>query len=415
MTMTLPSPLTFVRGSLLGLALISAGESGPLRAETPVQWERVQLDARFRSEGVAVGDLNKDGKQDIVAGDYWYEAPGWTKHEIRPPGDYWAGQGYSNSFCNWTYDMNGDGWLDIVIVGFPGEPFHWYENPKGAAQEGQGGHWKQHLIWHSICNESPQFTDLTGDGRPEFVLGSQPEQQMGYLEIPKGDAVYQKWSFTPISLPGDPNKNGTFKYYHGIGVTDLNGDGRNDVVIPHGWWEQPATLEAKPWAFHELKLAAKEGGEPEKGADIHSDDLDLDGDRDLIMSSAHQFGLWWFESGEKQSKPGVTAHVLKEPCSQTHALLFVDVNGDGKKDLITGKRYYAHNGGDPGANEPVVMFWYEIERKADGPKFIPHEIVAGRDTGVGTQFMTADINGDGLLDIALSNKKGVNILLQRKP
>lgn len=415
MTMTLPSPLTFVRGSLLGLALISAGESGPLRAETPVQWERVQLDARFRSEGVAVGDLNKDGKQDIVAGDYWYEAPGWTKHEIRPPGDYWAGQGYSNSFCNWTYDMNGDGWLDIVIVGFPGEPFHWYENPKGAAQDGQGGHWKQHLIWHSICNESPQFTDLTGDGRPEFVLGSQPEQQMGYLEIPKGDAVYQKWSFTPISLPGDPNKNGTFKYYHGIGVTDLNGDGRNDVVIPHGWWEQPATLEAKPWAFHELKLAAKEGGEPEKGADIHSDDLDLDGDRDLIMSSAHQFGLWWFESGEKQSKPGVTAHVLKEPCSQTHALLFVDVNGDGKKDLITGKRYYAHNGGDPGANEPVVMFWYEIERKADGPKFIPHEIVAGRDTGVGTQFMTADINGDGLLDIALSNKKGVNILLQRKP
>ena len=415
MNMTLPSPLPFVRGSLLGLALISAGESGPLRAETPVQWERVQLDARFRSEGVAVGDLNKDGKQDIVAGDYWYEAPGWTKHEIRPPGDYWAGQGYSNSFCNWTYDMNGDGWLDVVIVGFPGEPFHWYENPKGAAQEGQGGHWKQHLIWHSICNESPQFTDLTGDGRPEFVLGSQPEQQMGYLEIPKGDAVYQKWSFTPISLPGDPNKNGTFKYYHGIGVTDLNGDGRNDVVIPHGWWEQPATLEAKPWAFHELKLAAKEGGEPEKGADIHSDDLDLDGDRDLIMSSAHQFGLWWFESGEKQSKPGVTAHVLKEPCSQTHALLFVDVNGDGKKDLITGKRYYAHNGGDPGANEPVVMFWYEIERKADGPKFIPHEIVAGRDTGVGTQFMTADINGDGLLDIALSNKKGVNILLQRKP
>ncbi len=68
------------------------------------------------------------------------------------------------------------------MVGFPGDPFHWYENPKGTG----AGHWKEHLIWHSICNESPQFTDLTGDGQPEFVLGSQPEQQMGYLEIPGG-------------------------------------------------------------------------------------------------------------------------------------------------------------------------------------------------------------------------------------
>ncbi len=412
--MLLPSPLPFLRGTLLGLTLISCGAAGSAAAETPVQWERVQLDARFRSEGVAVGDLNKDGKQDIVAGDYWYEAPTWTKHEIRPPGDYWAGQGYSNSFCNWTHDINGDGWLDVVIVGFPGEPFHWYENPKGAAGEGPG-HWKQHLIWHSICNESPQFADLTGDGQPEFVLGSQPEQQMGYLEIPKGDAVYRKWSFTPISLPGDPAKNGTFKYYHGIGVTDLNGDGRKDVVIPHGWWEQPAALEAKPWTFREHRLAVKADGGPLTGADIHAEDLDLDGDRDLIMSSAHQFGLWWFENGEKQGKPGMTGHTVNELFSQTHALLFVDVNGDGKQDLVTGKRYYAHNGGDPGANDPVVMYWYEIERKADGPKFIPHEIVAGRDTGIGTQFMTADIDGDGLLDIAQSNKKGVNILLQRRP
>lgn len=394
-------------GMVVGFAV--AAPAVQAADDTPVQWERVQLDARFRSEGVAVGDINKDGKADIVAGDLWYEAPNWTKHEFRPVGDFWAGQGYSNSFCNWTYDFNGDGWLDIVVVGFPGDPFHWYENPKGEA-----GHWKQHLIWHSICNESPQFADLTGDGKPEFVLGSQPEQQMGYLEIPSGDAVYQKWSFTPVSLPGDPATNGTFKYYHGIGVTDLNGDGRNDVVIPHGWWEQPATREMKPWTFHEHRLAVKADGGPLTGADIHSDDLDLDGDRDLIMSSAHQHGLWWFENGEKQSKPGMTGHTVNELFSQTHALLFVDVNGDGRKDLVTGKRYYAHNGGDPGANDPVVMYWYEIERTKDGPKFIPHEILAGRDTGIGTQFMTADINGDGLLDIALSNKKGVNILLQKR-
>ena len=148
-----------------------------------VSFERVQLDARFRSEGVSIGDFNKDGKLDISAGDIWYSAPDWKQHEIRKPGDYWAGVGYSQSFCNWAYDINQDGWMDIIVVGFPGEPFHWYENPKGEEK-----HWSQHVIWHSICNESPQLKDLTGDGKPEFVFGSQPESQMGYIEIPTGDA-----------------------------------------------------------------------------------------------------------------------------------------------------------------------------------------------------------------------------------
>lgn len=372
-----------------------------------ISFERVQLDARFRSEGVAIGDFNKDGKQDISAGDVWYSAPDWKRHEFRPVGNFWAGVGYSNSFCNWSYDVNQDGWMDIIVVGFPGDPFHWYENPKGA-----DGHWKQHLIWTSICNESPQFKDLTGDGKPDLVFGSQPEAQMGYIEIPTGEAVYQKWNFVAVSPPGDPGKNGTFKYYHGIGVTDCNGDGKSDVVIPHGYWQQPDQLDGKLWTFHEHVLG--ENGQPKTGADIYAEDLDLDGDQDLLMTCAHQHGVWWFENGEKQGKPGMTYHLVDDSLSQTHALAFEDINGDGKKDLITGKRYYAHNGGDPGANDPVIMIWYEIERTKDGPKFIQHHIPAGNDTGVGTQFQVGDIDGDGLLDIALSNKKGVNILLQRR-
>jgi len=122
-------------------------------------WRREQLDARFRSEGVAVADVNHDDKLDVLAGEFWYEAPSWKAHEIREPGNYWAGEGYSNSFANWAYDINGDGWDDFISIGFPGAPFSWYENPKN-----EKGHWKEHLIWHSACNETPLFTDLTGDG-----------------------------------------------------------------------------------------------------------------------------------------------------------------------------------------------------------------------------------------------------------
>jgi hypothetical protein len=80
---------------------------------------------------------------------------------------------------------------------------------------------------------------------------------------------------------------------------------------------------------------------------------------------------------------------------------------------VTGKRYFAHQGSDPGGRDPVVMYTLGIQReKGQPPKFDMQEIVAGKDTGVGTQFLMTDFNKDGKLDIVLSNKKGVNILLQ---
>jgi hypothetical protein len=371
-----------------------------------VQWERHLIDYTFRSEGVAAGDFNQDGKMDIAAGDVWYEAPDWKVHEFRPVGRYDYFKGYSNSFCNWTWDVNGDGWDDIIVIGFPGEPFYWYENPQN-----QSGHWKQHLIWHSACNETPLFTDITGDGKPEIILGSQPEAQLGYLTLPDPQNATQKWEFHPISEPGDPHQNGTFKYYHGLGTGDVNGDGRTDIIIPHGWWEAPADPDAVPWVFHPLKLNAP-GGNPPSAANIHVIDLDLDGDNDLIMSSAHAHGVWWFENTGNNTE--FKYHLIDDSFSQTHALEFADVDGNGELDLITGKRFFAHQGNDPGGKDPVRMFWYSIDRrKGQPPKFTRHEIGAGFDTGIGTQFQVLDFNGDKKLDILLSNKRGVNLLLQK--
>lgn len=372
-----------------------------------VAWERQQLDAVFRSEGVAAADVNHDGKVDVLAGDVWYEAPEWKMHEIRTPGKHVAGVGYSTSFANWAYDINGDGWDDFILIGFPGDPFHWYENPKN-----QPGHWKEHLIWHSACNESPDFEDITGDGKPELLLGSQPESQMGYIPVPAKEKSAMKWSFEPISEKGDPNTNGTFKYYHGLGVGDMNNDGRQDVVIPHGWWEQPTGGEVGPWKFHALRLAKNANENPLPAANIYVEDLDLDGDQDIMMSCAHSYGVWWFEN----QGDNFAYHVIDESFSQTHAMEYVDLNGDGSKDLLTGKRYYAHNGADPGAEEPVLMVWYEIKKiKGQKPEFVRHEIAEGLNTGVGTQFLVKDINNDKRPDIVLSNKKGVNVLIQKAP
>ena len=280
-----------------------------------VGWERVKIDDVFRSEGVAVADVNRDGKRDVLAGDVWYEAPHWKMHAIRPVGKFVAGKGYANSFANFACDVNGDGWDDFIVIGFPGAPFHWYENPKN-----QPGHCKEHLIWHSACNETPDFEDVTGNGKPELVLGSQPERQTGYLPIPPADRATEKWSFHPVGEPGDPKKNGSFKYYHGIGIGDVNSDDRNDVIIPHGWWEAPQDRNKTPWTFHPLVLSKDGKGDPLRAANIYVDDLDLDGDSDLILSSAHEYGVWWFENVAGNNDPQFKYHLIDESYSQTHAV-----------------------------------------------------------------------------------------------
>lgn len=379
-----------------------------------IRWERIKVEERFRSEGVAAFDVNKDGKVDVVTREVWFEAPDWKIHEILPQQDYKDGAaGYSHSFANWGHDINGDGWIDLIVVDFPGTPCYWLENPKN-----KEGHWKQHDIWHSACDETPLFLDLTGDGKPELIMGSEPEGIVGYLEIPAGDAAYKTWEFVAVN-PGktdtDKQPHGSFKYYHGLGLGDVNHDGRRDIVIPHGWWEQPEKLKQGPWKWHPLALS-KDGKSSFQAADIYVDDLDLDGDNDIMMSSAHQLGIWWFENTGTNAEPKFEYRLISEIVSQTHALHFADINGDGQKDLITGKRWWAHGPkGDVNPDADPIVVWFEIQRtKGSPPKFIPHVIAESSGSGIGTQFLVTDFNGDKLLDIVLSNKKGTNVLIQRR-
>ena len=402
------------------MTLAAAALMSGVQADDDNNWVRIKLDERFRSEGVAAADLNSDGAVDVIAGDVWYEAPklgidqhadgtAWKLHEIRMPGEFVAGVGYSNSFANFAHDMDADGLPDAVIIGFPGDPYHWYKNP-GAGEE---THWKQFEIWTSACNESPEFEDLDGDGIREFIMGSQPEAQMGFNKIPKPDKATERFAFHAVSETGDPNANGTFKYYHGLGAGDMNGDGHKDVLIAHGWWQNPGDMTTgKAWAFHPVRVKTDNGDQPLPGcSNLYADDLDSDGDMDLFLSSAHTFGVWW---AENTGEGAWTLHEIDKSFSQTHAVEQVDVNGDGQLDYVTGKRFFAHNGADPGAHDPVVMYWFEVVReKGKAPKITPHQIVAGLGTGVGTQFEIYDMNNDKKPDIVLSNKKGVNVLLQK--
>jgi hypothetical protein len=378
--------------------------------DTGITWKKTVLDKRFRAEGVAVADVNKDGKMDVLAGDVWYEAPDWKVHEIRPgKEDYRQGDQnvYSNTFACWTEDLNGDGWTDLIVVGFPGAPCYWYENPQG-----KDGHWKQHEIWHSACNETPAYVDLLGTGKRVLLMGWQPkgknnEGQMAYF-TPGSDPT-QLWEMHPVSEPSAKGREvpGTQRFSHGLGAGDVNGDGKLDVLCTAGWWEQPAKLDGKPWKFHAAKLG-------DACADMFAADLDGDGKPDILSSSAHNYGIWSHlqRPGKDDSPAFVKKDLFPKFVSQTHAMHFVDINGDGLKDLVTGKRWWAHGPkGDADPNAPPKLYWFEAKKSGDGLiHFVPHEI--DDDSGIGTQFTVTDINGDKLLDVVTANKKGVFVIEQ---
>ena len=395
---------------IVAVVAVVPAESADAKAAPTITWKKTILDRKFRSEGVAVADVNKDGKIDVLNGEYWYEAPDWTPHELQPPADFKDGLGnYSRVFFCWCEDLNGDGYPDLIVIDFPGAPCYWMENPKG-----KEGHWKKHTIWHSACNETPIYADLLGTGKKVLVMGFQPpgketEGQMAYFTPDEKDPT-AKWIMHPLSEPSSPGKEipGTRKFSHGLGVGDLSGDGKNDVMCTGGWWEQPEKADGvTPWVFHPANLGAS-------CADMFAYDVDGDGRNDVLSTSAHQFGIWWHKNGldaKTKQQQWTTNTLFGMLTSETHAAHFVDIDGDGQKDLVTGKRWWSHGRSEAGSSWAAPIVWLKATKNADKwTSFFP--IIIDDDSGVGTQFAVADINGDGLLDIISSNKKGVRVIVQ---
>ncbi|MEE2707686.1 MAG: VCBS repeat-containing protein [Planctomycetota bacterium] len=391
------------RISLVTVAILAAGCSVAAAEDYTLHtFRKVKLTDKFYSEGAHWGDFDHDGNGDVAAGPFWYKGPDYKQaHEFRPPQAFDPHK-YSNAFLMFTGDFNQDDWDDILVVGWPGKDASWFENPKAAA-----GHWKRHVAFDIVDNESPGLADVTGDGKPELLFHTRG--RLGYAE-PNWKSPGQLWRFQPIS-----GQHGWGRYQHGFGYGDINGDGRADFLMHGGWWQQPAPSGGDAaWKHHAFNFGAGRGG-----AQMLVYDVDGDKDNDVITTiDAHGYGLSWFE----QLQPAGGGVTFKEhqivgrkpednpygvKITQMHALFPVDMDGDGLKDFVTGKRYWAHGPkGDAEPGAPAVLYWFRLTRTGDGKDvhFVPYLI--DNDSGIGTQVVAGDVSGNGLPDVVVGNKKG---------
>ena len=372
-------------------------------------FERQQLTDVYFSEGANFGDINHDGKLDAIHGPYWWQGPEFkARREIFAPKPQ-NRDGYSTNFFTWVYDFTGDGWNDLVSVGLPGSAAVLYVNPGEGKVLEEANHWQTQKVHDGIGNESPQFVNLVGDKQPELVCNHNGKFGYATFDVKKPTEL---WTWHPVS-----EAVGEYPFGHGLGVGDVNGDGRQDVIWKGGWYEQPKSLDGDPlWTAHKYQFAGP------GGADMFAYDVDGDGDNDVITSlAAHTFGLAWFEQVKEGDEITFKKHLIMgdKPEDNAYGVLFTephavelhDMDGDGLKDIVTGKTYWSHHRQSPMWDAGAVVYWFKLRRTKEGIDWIPY--LADGESGIGRQLNIADVDGDKLPEIIAGGMVGAHVLRHR--
>lgn len=369
---------------LLCLASCQMGSTPPEKSSaTPaaIDFKLHEINKEALYSSVATMDVDKDGDLDIVHGGVWYEAPDWTSHFVT---EVEVINGRPDGYSHLELDVNQDGWLDIIHVNFRSKSIYWLEHP-GADL----GEWPKHVVDTPGPMETGRLHDVDGDGQLDLVPSAW-EFSAWYEIVQQGEENMPKWIRHEIVEEGAG---------HGSGFGDVNGDGRGDYVGTKGWAEAPEDPRNGRWTWHpEFELGRT-------SMPIIVADVDEDGDSDLIYAIGHDYGVYWEEQLLVDGQRSWQKHLIDSTWSQGHSPLWVDLDNNGKKEFVAGKRYWAHEGKDPGARDPLTIYRYEFDLPSR--TFKRFTIQANGPAGTGLDPKAVDLDQDGDLDLVLPGRSGL--------
>jgi len=384
--MKLSSLTTF--SCVLGLGLLSASTSSnpPISAPREVRFSR-HFVASESYESVGIIDVNKDGRPDLVSGDFWYENAEDRKNSFRRRkliGDQKRYDQYYDDFSTIPLDVDADGDLDVVTGGYWGGSLRWLENT-GA----DGKPWPVHEVAFVGNTETTRAWDVDGDGTIEIVPNN-PGKPLEYFTLEK-PTTFRQVNVAPTQG-------------HGLGFGDINGDGKGDFIVTKGWLENMGNDQWELREEFDIGVAS---------VPVIVTDLNGDKRNDIIVGQGHGYGLHWYEqqtapADRQNGRRSWIKHVIDEKNSQYHCLEWADIDGDKRPDLITGKRFRAHNDTDPGCYDEVGLYYFTW----DGREFTKHTIAygsAGVGKGTGIYFALADLRKTGRPDIIVAGKDGLTV------
>ena len=324
----------------------------------------------YGTGGFTVADYDNDGDFDITIQRqptgkvYWYQnagSEGWQKYEIA--------SGVFNQLGAASIDVNNDGQSDLIMGTY------WLQNP-GHLIEKPDQQWIKHKYngcMPEIENHDIIIADINHDNKPDIVAYSQNYNNgagiMRWFDITDP----YDWKFHDIDTLINKREmpawnNGVHAGFAPNGVGDLNNDGWNDIVMPQGWYENPANQTGvKEWILHRWTQYGLKIGIPKTpyGTSMRSwiCDLNGDGDSDVVFTdcdvkNSKAYILYNIEGATNFKL--VRLPFPEGPSGSLHSLAVADIEGDGDMDIFSGEQEDPDNDMKPGGLKERGFLWINI-------------------------------------------------------